>query len=473
MGRFAFPQSYSPDSSTLGLDPLSYRLLEAFYDNGSAMIDHLRKIGVMEFEQHTLGEGGPLSPDYAEHLPENKIRAGRALAPMDTQGRSMASHGSRGSRLIDALETWLTARRAVILTERRVTRLVMHGDRCSGVEARNGEKTELIRARKGVIFASGGFAHNTDLLQLHHTIVYGSCAVPQATGDFVAIASAVGAQFGTMRSAWRTQVALEEALDNRVMGRAVYLVPGDSMMLVNKYGRRAVNEKRNYNDRTRVHYTYDPTNEDYPNQLLFMVFDARARDLYAGSYPIPRMDETGRLIAGATLAELSANIATRLRSLQNWTGGVALAPDFQTTLRQAMTRFNEFARSGRDLDFDRGLHEYDRAWNGYFSVIHEDPKRSSERSPNPTMHPIADQGPYYAIILAPGVLDTSGGPLIDERARVLGADGRPIPGLYGAGNCVASPSREAYFGGGGTIGLAMTFGYIAAMNASGRNGLHE
>ena len=51
-------------------------------------------------------------------------------------------------------------------------------------------------------------------------------------------------------------------------------------------------------------------------------------------------------------------------------------------------------------------------------------------------------------------------------ARVLSADGAVIPGLYAAGNCSAAVMGPTYPGAGGTIGPALTFGFIAAETAA-------
>ena len=52
--------------------------------------------------------------------------------------------------------------------------------------------------------------------------------------------------------------------------------------------------------------------------------------------------------------------------------------------------------------------------------------------------------------------------MIDAKSRVLNSKDEPIPGLYGAGNCIASPSGDAYYGAGHTLAMSLTFGYIAA-----------
>jgi 3-oxosteroid 1-dehydrogenase len=464
MARFAFPQTYTPNSPTLGLDPLSFRRLEAFYDHGAATVDHLRRIGAARYD--TFLVGGAPSPDYADHLPENKAPRGRSLTPVDASGKATAGTVGDGAVLIGAMEEYLAGKGVPLLTEHRVTAVIREGGRAVGVEAQANGRTLRIRARKGVVFGTGGYAHNTDLIGLHQKALYGSCAQPGATGDFIAIAGAAGAKMGDLGSAWRTQVVFEEALANRVLPLGVFFIPADSMFVVNRHGRRVVNEKRNYNDRTEVHFAFDPVAVDYPNQLLFMVFDARAVDGFGGGYPLPSPGRIGpHVIEGATMAELAAAIGRRLDGLADRSGGVRLAPGFADALQDTARRFDGYARDGKDPEFGRGGQAYDREWQSYFSIMREGSGEKPNPFPNPTMHPLRETGPYYAIILAAGALDTSGGPEIDEHARVLGADGEPIPGLYGAGNCIASPSREAYYGAGGTIGLCLTFGYLAARHA--------
>lgn len=268
---------------------------------------------------------------------------------------------------------------------------------------------------------------------------------------------------GAAACAWRSQVVLESALQNSVVGAAVNIPPADSMILVNKVGRRVVNEKRNYNDRTRVHQVWDSVSVDYPNQLLFMVFDQRAMDVFGGNYPIPGdIREVSYVISGGTLAELQTNMQQRLDSLSNKIAVSPLAADFADRLCETLERYNAFARSGEDKDFKRGGHPAEIEWQAYFSRPRAGMEDQVGGMPNATMHPFADQGPYYAVIIAPGALDTNTGPLTDQYAQILDSHGQPIPGLYGAGNCIASPTGEAYMGAGGTIGPALTFGYIAA-----------
>jgi len=462
LARYAYPQLYTPAAPLLGLPELQYRLLDAFYDNGSRMIDNMQRLDAVHFKEFRLFQVQRPAPDYADHLPENKVPNGRSLEPAVGSGSSQG-----GGSLAAQLEAWLRARNVQILTEHRVQRLIKSGERVIGVEAQSGGKVVRIKARRGVVFGTGGYAHNTELIGLHQTALYGSCAASGSTGDFIPIAQQAGARMGSLHTAWRTQVLIEEALENRMLGFAAFVLPGDSMIVVNKYGKRVCNEKRDYNDRTMIHFLFDSTREEFPNHLLFLITDARSLDAFGGAFPFPRDKRESRfLIEGATIEELSANIAKRLEAIAAKTGGEKLTPEFAATTKASIERFNGYADNGRDPEFDRGLHDYDREWHLLFSARREGTQYPVNPKPSITMHPFTKAGPYYAFILAAGALDTNGGPQINEKAQVLAHDGTPMPGLYGAGNCIASPSRAAYYGAGGTIGLALTCGFIAGTNVA-------
>ena len=124
--------------------------------------------------------------------------------------------------------------------------------------------------------------------------------------------------------------------------------------------------------------------------------------------------------------------------------------DFVATVE----RFNGFARSGVDEDFHRGESAYDRYYG--------DPTNK----PNPNLGEIK-HGPYYAAKMVPGDLGTKGGIRTDVHGRALRDDGSVIEGLYAAGNVSAPVMGHTYPGPGGTIGPAMTFGYLAALHIAG------
>jgi len=124
-------------------------------------------------------------------------------------------------------------------------------------------------------------------------------------------------------------------------------------------------------------------------------------------------------------------------------------------LKQTIANMNEYAKTGKDLEYDKGGNEYDRFYGD-----------DQTGFPNPCLMPI--EAPYYAVKVHAGELGTKGGLNADEKARVLDKDGKIIAGLYVIGNNSAALMGPTYAGAGSTIGPAMTFGYIAANDVMGK-----
>jgi succinate dehydrogenase/fumarate reductase flavoprotein subunit len=351
----------------------------------------------------------------------------------------------------------------------RVQRLVQNTrGEIVGVEAttRDGQPV-AVRARRAVIFGSGGFTHNRELmLSFRRGPEYGGCAVPTNEGDFIYAAGALGAKLGNMSNGFRAEIVLEHGLQFSSTPSDVWFIIGDSVVEVNRYGRRFMDEKRNYHDRSATHFAWDPATHEWPNLLLFMIYDQRTADYWTGFYPLPDSAATAPyVLSGNTLDELSRAIEGRLTELAPRIGGFNLDSSFAANLPQTITRFNDAAKHGVDPDFRRGEWDYDKEQSTRAPTL-AGAQWPSPDQVNPSMYPFRSTGPYYAIIIAAGTLDTNGGPVINERSQVVNQDGVPLGGLYGAGNCIASPAGGAYWGAGGTLGPAVTFGYIAGVNAA-------
>jgi len=317
--------------------------------------------------------------------------------------------------------------------------LVVENGRVVGVRADVGDESVIVRASRGVILGSGGFEHDQEMREKYlpsPTNRSWSTGSINNTGGGHRAGIAIGADIDLMDDAWwGPTIPLPRGPWFCLAERNL---PGS--IIVNANGLRFMNEALPYVEAT--HEIYKGEQSGIAHVPAWMVIDQRYRNRYLFAGLSPRQPFPGRwykhgtVKKAGTLDELAAQIDVPAEAL-----------------RATVERFNGFARSGVDEDFHRGESAYDK----YYS----DPRVL----PNPSLHAI-DQAPFYAVKIVPGDLGTKGGLRTDEAARVLRPDGTVISGLYAAGNVSAAVMGHTYPGPGGTIGPAMVFGYLAALDCA-------
>ncbi|WP_336207199.1 3-oxosteroid 1-dehydrogenase [Nonomuraea sp. LPB2021202275-12-8] len=344
-----------------------------------------------------------------------------------TMGQALAA-GLRAGLLAAGVPVWLNT---------PLVDLHAEAGRVTGVVASRGGQQTLVRARRGVIIGSGGFEHSAAMRAEFQRQPIGTSwtvGAKENTGDGIEAGERAGAALDLMDDAWwGPSIPLP---GQPYFCLAERTLPG--CILVNGNGVRFVNEGAPYSD--VVHVMYDRNTPAAPHIPSWLIVDQNYRNRYlfkdiAPLLPFPdAWYQSGAVHKAWTIEQLAQRI------------GVPAA-----ALRGTVTRFNGFALTGRDTDFRRGDSVYDR----YYA----DPLVR----PNPCLAPLW-LPPFYAFKIVPGDLGTKGGMRTDARARVLRADGSVIPGLYAAGNASGAVMGHSYAGSGSTIGPAMTFGYLAAMD---------
>jgi 3-oxosteroid 1-dehydrogenase len=466
-------------------DCVDPRRQQALLEHGPAMLDLVRSATPVDFAW---------VPGYSDYYPEapGGLAAGRTIEPRPLDGRVLGAELIRlnppylpapdGMAITAADYRWLslgtrhpraiwttvkvTARmtRTKVLRQRTMslgqalaaglraglasagiplwldtpmTGLLISRGRVAGLHVMRDGEPATIRARRGVLIATGGFERNAAMRAEYQRQPIGTdwtTGSPGNTGDGILAGQAAGGALDLMDDAWwGPSIPLSGGPFFCLSERSL---PG--CILVNAAGQRFVNEAAPYVD--AVHAMYDGHTDDKPHIPAWLIIDQRYRNSYVFAGRPPRKSlprrwyAAGAVFRGATLAELAAQIGIPADGLS-----------------ETVRRFNGFAVAGRDEDFGRGDSAYDRYYG--------DPRCR----PNPNLAPLA-QAPFYAIKIVPGDLGTKGGLRTDEHARVLRQDGTPIAGLYAAGNASAAVMGHSYAGAGATIGPAMTFGYIAAQD---------
>lgn len=456
VARLARPHRYRPDTPLHGLTQWQVEKLGAFYDRGAEALQQLMDWGAIRI-QHGVGV-----PDYFAQLPENTAPEGRCMFPnqLDQPDGPIGS----GQDIIDLFDRVAQEIGVDVRVEHRVEQVVVEGGAVTGIVAETPAGTRTIRARKGVVFATGGFTHNVEMRDnfLSGPILNG-CAARTNTGDFVAIAQELGAELLNMNYALMAPMVLDVAVENAPTTTGTWRMGGDSMIWVNKYGRRVTDEKAMYHELAQVFHAWDPARAEFPNLVLAAIWDQSSEDHFSGDLipgytyefgnpMVMNRPDRPHVLRAETIDELADAIQIRLKEFEEATGGHRLDESFTENLKASIQRFNDLAAEGVDTDFHRGETPMPLFFNG--------PARPGNTG-NPTMYPISTSGPYYATLMVSSSIDTNGGPRTDLEGRVLDRSGSPITGLYGAGNCVASPFGKAYPAAGATLGPYFTSGYVA------------
>ena len=209
-------------------------------------------------------------------------------------------------------------------------------------------------------------------------------------------------------------------------------------IVVNSAGQRFANESSAYPVFNRTFYEWSNAIYGYPNLPGYTIIDNTFNTKYGFVTYVPNSTPPSYVSTANTLADLAT--------------ALGIDPD---GLQATVTQFNQYAANGVDPDFHRGEFSFDLNTAG-------DPTRTDLA--NICLGPIQTP-PFYGLEIDPGTIGTSGGPRINSNAQVLDQEGNTIAGLYAAGNDSASPFGAAYPGGGGTVGPATFFGWIAGKSA--------
>ncbi len=289
----------------------------------------------------------------------------------------------------------------------------------------------LWHAARGVVIATGGFEWNAAMLAEHFSGPVDYLGSPaDNTGDGQRMAASVGAQLAHMDQATLTP-SIPKRHQGRVLAMPVPFHTEPNAMLVNRHGRRFVNELTfNIGEALDAR---DAT--DAPIHLpCWIISDATMLD----AMPLVRWaarDDRGWLRRADTLADLARQAGLPAEALA-----------------ESVARFNAAAEAQHDPDFGR--------------PARRDEKPADKRR-RAGLQPIA-RAPFLAMPFNRSILGTKGGARTNEHGEVLRPDGSVIPGLFAAGGAMANPIGTRNVGTGTTIGPFMTWGYICGRRLAGR-----
>jgi 3-oxosteroid 1-dehydrogenase len=301
-----------------------------------------------------------------------------------------------------------------------------------------------LRARKGVVLATGGYDWRPDLARYFEQLPeWHSMCPPTVEGDGLVMGTEVGAAIAAVPPQnlglfYGYRVPGEEH-EGKPLHRGSWEGGFPHAIWVNRAGKRFGDESfyRDYLPRTR---SWDGVTQTQPNFPPYLIFDGN----YRAKYPL------GTFLPGQPLPEELVARADTLRGLAEKLGIDA------DGLEATVARFNRFAADGQDPDFGRGSYPWAAMMTG------------DRDRPNPNLGPL-DKPPFFGLRLeVASVGINAAGLLTDADSAVQHVRGRPIPGLYAVGNAAAPLDVGAGYQSGISNLRGLVGGHLAARHAAAR-----
>jgi 3-oxosteroid 1-dehydrogenase len=378
---------------------------------------------------------------------------------LDRSSRKVSHRDRRftsGGALMGAVYQQVFARGVELRLETRLETLVVDdAGRVTGVEVSNFGRKYRIAARHGVVLAAGGFEWNQELRDRFYPVPgltrHSSTPEDSNRGEALIAAEKIGASTEHTEAGWwipTMRLPMPGASNFHEIHQAAFDVGRPWSVVLNRNGDRFVDEACGYDQFGKA--MVDDHLKTGANMPCWLIFDAKFRRKFSAGGLMPTVHTPERKVP----KDWWDHYVFRAGTIEELAKKIHLPVD---KVQQQVAKIGEYARTGIDPEFGRGMNPYDQMFG--------DPTVT----PNPNLGPI-DTPPFYAVPINNGDLGTKGGLRCDARARVLDQEGNPIAGLYAAGNNSGTPFGDTYPGAGATIGPAMTFGYVAANDIAERSG---
>lgn len=320
-----------------------------------------------------------------------------------------------------------------------------------GVSTKLAGKDFNIRAKKGVVLASGGYEYNRAMREaflngpgINGWAFYGALC---NTGDGIVMGQEVGAGLAKVAACCSRVIVVTNRRENGMrVGCVTPTVGGKNTIVVDNYGRRYQAETKITDDPSRYFFykeatQFDIDNLSYPRTPSWLIFDETLRK----SKPIINLGnsvvgygvvkwsrdnmsaiEEGLILKADTMEEL----CEKIRQVEENKGRMD-----PKVLAATVAEFNEGCKTGKDKLGRR----------------------------NTTLAPL-ENGPFYAAMMLAGGPNTAGGLLCSGKREVLDWKGKPIPHLFAAGEIVSV--LKFVYQGGGNLAECLVFGRVAGENAA-------